>query len=113
MKVLTVVTTLALAGCSTPGALMTRSSPNTYQSAQAPRAVTNCITRNQVHAGATVPIVTEAPGGELEVAIRSAGSLDVFLKIAARQGGSAITAYSLPQVNRTRAQIEGDLLRGC
>jgi hypothetical protein len=105
---------LLLAGCSTPGDLMKSKSANSYESRQAPRAVANCMARNQIQTGGIPPGIVDAPGGSVEftIADRSGYAITQFHAIISPTvAGSSIKAWTASPY--LRGTIEAGLLKGC
>lgn len=113
MKLSLPIVAVLLAGCSTPGDLMEAKNANTYQSKQAPRAVANCIVRNQIQTGGVVPAVVDAPSGAVELTIPDSQYriTQFHAVITPVSGGSSIKAWTAsPYLRQT---IEDALLKDC
>jgi hypothetical protein len=106
---------LLLAGCTkTPSDLMRERKPTEYVSAQAPRAVANCMARNQIHSGGMAPAITDLPsGGGVEVTFRDANYAitHLYVVVTATEKGSAVRIWN--NVPYLRSTIEMGLMKGC
>lgn len=114
MKNLVLFAALFAAGCVvTPADLKTSVKPNTYQSAQAPRDVAQCLGRNNVHAGGDLPVVIELERGALEVLFRdrNVAVTHVYALLSPAPSGTAVQMWTY--LESLRNTIEPGLLKGC
>jgi hypothetical protein len=105
---------LALTGCVvTPADLQREQVPTNYASKQAPRAVANCMARNQVQSGGLAPAITEAPNGAIEVTFRDQNYAitHLFVVITATEAGSGVRVWN--NVPYLRQTIEDKMMKGC
>lgn len=104
-----------LAACAaTPADITARSKGTHYDSAQPPKAVANCFTRNNLYGDGYDPSTTEAPNGTIEFALKDARYNEIvfFAAIRPSGSGSSITVWTGPKAIWGN-QIEPKVVKGC